>query len=143
MDSEAVPKAQSIIKKLLDNDPFSQWMGVDVVSVGEGTCTLSCKVSESMLNGYRVTHGGVLFSLADTALAFSAATFGQIALVVDHSISFTNPAGLHDKVFAEATVVHQSHKLLTGTVQVMNDRNQLLAVTKGSLYKKSGEIEIP
>ncbi|TVR16943.1 MAG: hotdog fold thioesterase [Balneolaceae bacterium] len=143
MDNEAAKKAQTIVKKLLENDSFSQWMGVDVVSVGEGSCKISCEVSEPMLNGYRVTHGGILFSLADTALAFSAATFGQIAPVVEHSISFTKTAVLYDILFAEATVVHQSHKLFTGTVQIMNGRNQLLAITKGSLYKKSDEITFP
>ena len=143
MDDEAVPKAKKIVKKLLNNDPFSQWMGIEVVSVGKGACTLSCKVTEPMLNGYSVTHGGILFSLADTALAFSAATFGQIALVIDHSVSFTKPAELHNIVFAEAIVVHQSHKLLTGTVQILNDRNQLLAISKGSLYKKNDEITLP
>ena len=143
MDNDTVLKAQKTVQKLLENDPFSQWMGIKVDSVGEGTCTLSCKVTEPMLNGYSVAHGGILFSLADTALAFSAATFGQVALVIGHSISFTNPAELYNNVFAKATIVHQSHKLFTGTVQITNDRNQLLAVTKGSLYKKSTQISLP
>ena len=53
---------------MFDNDPFSQWMGMELVAVGPGTSTLRMAVRGEMLNGFGVAHGGITFSLADGVL---------------------------------------------------------------------------
>ncbi len=134
--------AAQLINYLLKNDSFSQWMGIKVMEADDGYCKLSCRITDHMLNGYGVTHGGILFSLADTALAFAAASSGRVSLVVDHSISFTNSSKQSELITAEASIEHQSHKLSVGTVKISDKTGRTLCVTKGTIYKKTESIDI-
>ncbi|MCC5942026.1 MAG: PaaI family thioesterase [Balneolaceae bacterium] len=142
MDESSSNKHLSIVQQLLSNDPFSQWMEIEIIEAGDGFCKISCKITGTMLNGYSVTHGGILFSLVDTALAFAAATSGRKSLIVDHSISYTNPAKSDELVIAEATIQNESYKLSAGTVKLINETGRLLALSKGTIYRKSELIEI-
>jgi hypothetical protein len=65
---------EAIVKGMLDNDAFSQLLGMQVKELGPGFCTLSCPVSAQTTNGFGIAHGGLTYSLADSALAFAANT---------------------------------------------------------------------
>lgn len=131
-----------IVQYMLQNDPFSLWMGVELLEVWEGYCKISCPVKKEMMNGFDVTHGGILFSLADSALAFSSATYGRVALAIDNNISFLKQTVTGDTITAESECISLSHKTGVFQVRITNDKNELAALMKGTVYRTSREFEL-
>jgi len=66
---------QEITSMMLSNDLFSQWMGIEILSIKEGFCELTATVKEDMLNGFAILHGGISYSLSDSALAFASNSY--------------------------------------------------------------------
>ena len=84
-------KAEDIIKnKMYANDEFSKWLGIEILKVGEGSCQLKMTVRAEMTNGFKIAHGGITYSLADSALAFASNSHGRQAVSVETSISHTH-----------------------------------------------------
>ena len=133
--SEPANNPRRIVENLLKDDPFSQWLGIDILGVGAGSCTVRCEITQEMLNGYKVAHGGILFSLADTALAFSAATLGRTALALDNSISFTKKASLGDVLKATSQAVNITHRTGLFDVRIRNQNGETVAFMKGTVYR--------
>lgn len=131
-----------IVSHMMKNDAFSQWMGVDILEVKEGFCKISCTVKDDMLNGYQVTHGGVVFSLADSALAFSAATFGRVSLAIDNSISLTQKTTAGDTLIATSRCINLTHKTGIFEVKVTNTDGKLIALMKATVYRTQEEFEL-
>lgn len=131
-----------IAKHLLSHDPFSMWMGLDIIEAELGYCKVECAIRKEMVNGFGVTHGGIIFSLADTALAFSAATYGRIALAIDNSISFMKKSNPGQKLTASSRVVYLSNKTAVFDVNVRNENLELISKMKGTVYRSGKEIEI-
>ena len=132
---------EHIVNDLLANDPFSQWIGLKVIKAKKGFCSIECTVNAEMLNGYDVAHGGIIFSVADTALAFSAATFGRTALALDNSISFTRKAKLGDVLTAEAEAINMTTRTGLFNVKAVNQRAETVSVMKGTVYRP-GDTDI-
>ncbi|CAN5144549.1 hydroxyphenylacetyl-CoA thioesterase PaaI [soil metagenome] len=131
-----------ITRYLLSKDPFSLWMGIEVLEADLGYCKVGCTITHEMCNGFGVTHGGILFSLADTALAFSAATYGRVALAIDNSISFMQKTTAGNKITASSRVLHQSHKIAVFNINISKESEEVIAYMKGTVYRTSKEIEI-
>jgi acyl-CoA thioesterase len=129
-----------IVEDLLKKDPFSQWMGIKIISANEGDCKVQCTITESMLNGFEVVHGGIIFSLADTALAFSAATAGRVALALDNSISFTKKAHAGDTLTAHSKALNLTFRTGLFDVKVTNQSDDLIASMKGTIYRTKDKI---
>ncbi len=130
-----------IVNHMLENDLFSQWMGVEVLDVKEGYCKIRCQVKEEMLNGFKVTHGGIVFSLADSALAFSAATYGRVALAIDNSISIAKKTTTGDLLTATSECIHLTHKTGIFEVKVRNSDDDLIALMKATVYRTGEEFD--
>ncbi|HEY1872498.1 MAG TPA: hotdog fold thioesterase, partial [Chitinophagaceae bacterium] len=60
-----------VVKHMMENDFFSQWMGVEVLGVKEGYSKIKMTIRKEMVNGFGIVHGGLPFSLADSAFAFA------------------------------------------------------------------------
>ena len=81
--------ATRVVGRMFEKDYFSQWLGIERISEGEGTCTLLMTVRREMLNGFGIAHGGITYSLADSALAFACNSHGRKSVSVETSISHT------------------------------------------------------
>lgn len=103
---------------LLANDPASQMLGIKLVKLSRDHCQLHMLVTEKMTNGYQVCHGGFIFSLADTACAFSAAEKDRVVLSSASQIEYLAPALLGDVLNAEAQVVKRVGKAVFCDVEV-------------------------
>lgn len=135
-------KAQHIVARMFDNDPFSQWLGIERLEVGPGRCTLRMQVRGEMLNGFRIAHGGISYSLADSALAFASNSRGKHALSVETSISHTLPLREGDILTATATEDHLSQRIGLYRVEVKNQNGELTALFKGVVYRKNTDWEV-
>lgn len=142
MAEQSSDRPLKIVRKMLANDSFSQWMGVEIVEVKEGFCKIACTIDSRMLNGFQVTHGGIVFSLADSALAFSAATYGRIALAIDNSISFIKKTKAGDRLVATSKCRSLTHKTGVFEITVTNANGEVLALMKGTVYRTGEEFEI-
>ena len=87
---------------LYDGDVASQGLGIELLDAGEGAARVSMRVTELMLNGHRICHGGYLFLLADTAFAMACNTRGAPAVASGGDISFLSPVYLDDVLVATA-----------------------------------------
>lgn len=130
-------KAQWIVENMYQNDAFSQWLGIERLVVQPGSCVLRMIVREEMLNGFRISHGGIAYSFADSALAFASNSRGNHAVSVETSISHTAPLHAGDVITATATEEHLGHKIAIYRVEVVNQHNHRIAIFKGTVYRTS------
>jgi len=125
-----------IFHKMYDNDPFSQWLGIELVSVGEGTCTLRMTVRPDMLNGFGVAHGGISFSLADSAFAFACNSHGRHALSIHCTVEHVAPVFEADVLTAEAKEDNLGKSISNYAIRVTNQDGSPVAFFRGVAYRK-------
>ena len=124
-----------ITNQMLSNDPFSQWMGVEVIESEPGYCKISMEVREEMTNGFGVCHGGITFSLADSALAFASNSRGSISLALEDNINFTKKVSVGDILVAETEELQNGRTIGVYKVKVVNQNEELVAEFRGTVYR--------
>ncbi len=142
MSNSSTPSPALIVNHMLENDAFSQWLGIELMDVNEGSCSLKCALSDEMMNGYKIAHGGILFSLADSAIAFASASYGRIAVALDHSISFTKKAVSGDVLLVKAETISMGFKTGVIEVRITNQHDELVAIVKGTVYQTGEQFEL-
>jgi len=134
--------AKAVVQKMYDNDWFSQWLGITIESVSPGKCVLKMKVRKEMLNGFAIAHGGITYSLADSALAFASNSHGRKSVSVETSISHTISLKEGDTIIAEAEEVSISNKIGIYNITIKNQDEKIVALFKGTVYRTSKDWEI-
>lgn len=127
-------RANEIVGKMMMYDRFSQWLGINVVSVTFGKCTLQMLVRDEMLNGFDILHGGISYSLADTALAFAANSCGIVAVSLNQSMSYPAAAKVDDVLTAIANEVSRTSKTAIYDVTITNQENKTIGLFRGTVY---------
>jgi len=120
---------------MLRLDKFSQWLGIEIVEVSEGYCKAKMKLREDMINGLGVVHGGVAFSLADSAFAFACNNRNILSLALDTSINFTKPLMPGDELVAEAKELHNGKSTGVYLVTLYNQNNVQVGLFKGTCFR--------
>ncbi len=132
-------KAQLIAqKKMYDHDAFSQWLGIEILDMDEGYAYLQMTIRDEMTNGFKVAHGGITFSFADSAFAFASNSHGRHAVSIETSISHTVALKTGDVITAKAELQHLSYKIGVYHVTVSKGE-EVVALFKGTVYRKSSE----
>jgi len=134
--------ASSVVDSMYNNDPFSQWLGIERVEEGPGLSVLRMSVRPEMSNGLGITHGGITYSLADSALAFASNSHGRKAVSIETSISHIAPVHPGDVLTAVAEEEHLSNKTGIYKVTVNNQDGKVVALFKGTVYRTSKEWEV-
>ena len=127
--------AEEIVKKMYQNDAFSQWLGIEIERVEVGMVCLSMQIRAEMTNGFGIAHGGITFSLADSALAFAANSQGRHAVSVETSISHFKPLHLNDQIRATSVERHLGKRTAVYEIQVHRNENELVALFRGTVYR--------
>lgn len=130
---------QQIFETMYAKDYFSQWLGVHLLHIAAGRCSLSMLVRKDMLNGFGVLHGGVSFALADSAFAFASNSHRRISVSIETSISHTVAVFEGDTLTATAEEQYLNHKLAIYYVTITNQHQQIVALFKGTVYRKTQE----
>ena len=130
---------EKVVGKMYDNDAFSQWLGIEVVDVKDGYCELKMTVRKEMLNGFQIAHGGIAYSLADSALAFASNSHGRKSISVETSISHTVSVKEGDVLTAITEELSLSDKIGVYLITITNQDNQEVAYFKGTVYRTSKE----
>jgi acyl-CoA thioesterase len=124
---------KQIVEKMMSKDAFSIWLGVEVLNIELGTCALQCSIKDDMLNGFEILHGGISYSLADSALAFAANSYGFQSVSIETSISHTRPAKIGDTLIATCTEINRGKRIGIYEVRVENQDKKLIAYFKGTV----------
>ena len=122
-------------KELLGKDQFAALLGIELLEAHEGRAKAKLEIKDEHLNGVKMAQGGAIFSLADFALAAAANSHGNIAVSINVSVSFLKAAG-KEVLYAEAIEISRSAKLATYTVNVTNQKNEMIASLQGMVYRK-------
>ncbi len=132
---------EKIVSQMMAKDAFSQWLDVKVDEVREGFAQISMTVREEMLNGHQIMHGGISYSLADSAFAFASNTHGRKAVSIETSINHLKPVFAGDRLTATAEMESLSRSVGYYLVRVKRE-NDLVGLFKGVVYRKQEEWKI-
>ena len=139
----AEAKARRLVDAMLARDAYSAWLGLEVVEVRPGACTVRMTVRDEMTNGFGVCHGGVTFSLADSALAFACNTRGGLTMSIENAIGYPAPARPGDVLTAVAEEESGGRRVRFYRVSVTNARGEPVAHFRGTVYDTGRPHELP
>ena len=123
-----------IPKKMLSLDPYSTWLGIEILECKIGRCKVAMTIRKDMLNSMNKAHGGITYSLADTAFGFSANTHGKYAVSIETSINHIEAIEEGDYLVAESVIEKVNTKLGFNIIEVKRG-NELVALFKGVVYR--------
>ena len=131
--------SKRVIKKMMDGDRYSSWLGIEVLEISTGYCELKMKVREEMMNGFKIAHGGIAYSLADSCMAFAANSYGIKAVSIETSISHTNKVKSGDILTATSNELSKSKNTALYSITITNQYNREIAHFKGTVYNYGKE----
>ncbi|HYM93788.1 MAG TPA: hydroxyphenylacetyl-CoA thioesterase PaaI [Chitinophagaceae bacterium] len=133
---------EQVVDHMMENDFFSQWMGVEVLEVKEGYSKIRMTIRKEMVNGFGIVHGGLPFSLADSAFAFACNNRNNLSVALDVTITFMKAVNVGDVLTAEAREVHNGRSTGVYLITVTNQKNESVALFKGTCFR-TGKKLIP
>ena len=127
--------ARNVVDHMMYHDKFSEWMGIKVLEISEGYSKISMEIREEMLNGFGIVHGGIPFSMADSAFAFACNNRNVLSVALDTSINFIKPVQVGDVLTAEATELHNGRSTGLYHINIINQKDHQVALFKGLCYR--------
>lgn len=125
----------AVVSHMMQHDLFSQWLGIEVLEIKEGYSRIRMTIRDEMINGFGVTHGGIAFSLADSAFAFACNNRNNLSMALDTSINFTKATKPGDVLTAEAKELHNGRSTGLYLITVTNQDEQQVALFKGTCFR--------
>jgi len=135
MNSENDLKASLVVEHMMEHDLFSQWLGIKVMEIKEGYSKITMTIRKEMINGLGIIHGGVAFSMADSAFAFACNNRNVLSVALDTSINFLKPVHIDDVLIAEAKELHNGRSTGLYHITITNQHEHVVAVFKGTCYR--------
>ncbi|MGZ8550717.1 MAG: hotdog fold thioesterase, partial [Chitinophagaceae bacterium] len=115
-------KARQVVNKMMKDDLFSKWLGIEILDVKEGYSKIKMSVRKEMINGFGIVHGGIAFSLADSAFAFACNNRNNLSVALDTAINFTKPVHVGDELTAEAIEIHNGKSTGLYHISISNQK---------------------
>ena len=132
--------ANNVVNDMLQKDLFSQWLGISIIEIKEGYSKIKMTVRSEMINGFGIVHGGITFSLADSAFAFACNNRNILSVALDTSINFLKPVQVNDVLIAEANELHNGRSTGLYHINITNQQNETVAVFKGTCFRTSKSL---
>jgi acyl-CoA thioesterase len=137
---DELEKARQCAVVMMAKDSASKSMGIDVEIPSPGAAVARMEVTETMLNGFAVCHGGYIFALADTAFAFACNAYDRLTLAAAANIDFLCPAYPGDRLVAKAVERNRGGRMGVYDVRVTNQDDKEVAVFRGKSYATSKSL---
>jgi len=131
--------AEKVATLLLETDEFSKWLGIEVLEIKPGYSKIKMKIRSEMLNGFKICHGGVIFSVADSAFAFASNSHGRFAVAIETSISFPTPVKEGDDLTAVAEEQSLRNSIAVYNIIVTNQSGEKVGIFRGTVYRSKEE----
>ena len=130
----------SVVSHMMENDFFSQWMDVKVLEIKEGYSKIQMSIRKEMVNGFGIVHGGIPFSLADSAFAFACNNRNNLSVALDVTITFMKAVNPGDILTAEAKEIHNGRSTGVYLILVTNQDNEQVALFKGTCFRTGKKL---
>ncbi len=127
--------SNKVVAHMVENDLFSQWLGIAVLEIKEGYSKIKMTVRPEMINGLGTVHGGVAFAFSDSAFAFACNNRNVLSVALDTSINFIKPIFVGDELMAEAKEIHNGRSTGLYHISITNQNEQLVAFFKGTCFR--------
>lgn len=147
-------KGEEIPLKMLSQDPYSQWLGIEILESRIGYCKVALTIRAEMLNSMGKAHGGISYALADSCFGFTANTHGKFAVSIETSINHIEALNEGDYITAECSIEKVNNKLGFNIIEVKrcqkkgsgsdekgNGNEELVALFKGVVYRTNKDWE--
>lgn len=132
--------ATEVVSHMTDHDAFSQWMGIEVLEIREGYSKIQMSIRREMVNGFGIVHGGIPFSVADSAFAFACNNRNNLSVALDVTISFTKAVHIGDVLTAEAKEIHNGRSTGVYLITLSNQKNEQVALFKGTCFRTGNPL---
>lgn len=130
----------AVVDHMMEKDRFSQWLGIEVLDIKEGYSKIKMTVREEMINGFGIVHGGIAFSLGDSAFAFACNNRNNLSVALDTAINFLKPVHVGDILTAEAKELHNGRSTGLYQISICNQNDHLVAQFKGTCYRTGKKL---
>jgi acyl-CoA thioesterase len=140
MGDAAQRLAEAVAEGMYARDFAAQALGIEIEAVGPGSARLAMTVRPDMVNGHDMCHGGMIFTLADTALAYACNSYNQVAVAQTAQITFCAPGRKGDRLVATAEERHQAGRTGVYDVKVANQDGKTIALFRGNSYRLQGTV---
>lgn len=127
--------AGQVVNKMMETDLFSRWLAIEILEITAGYSRIRMKVRGEMINGLGIVHGGIAFSLADSAFAFACNNRNNLSVALDTSINFLKPVHVDDELIAEAREMHNGKSTGLYHITIINQHNHVVALFKGTCFR--------
>jgi acyl-CoA thioesterase len=132
--------AESVAASMYARDTASKVLGMRIVRVEPGFAELAMVVRPDMLNGHAICHGGLIFTLADSAFAFACNSYNLNTVASGCAIDFVAPAREGDVLTARARERQLAGRTGVYDVEVANERGEAVALFRGKSYRIKGRL---
>lgn len=137
MEANQEDKARLIYGRMMENDKFSEWLGLELDEISEGLCQMHYTIKQDMLNGFGKTHGGILFAASDSAFAFCCNSHGLVAVALEASIHYFRPVQVGEVLSVKAELIFLGNKTGVYEVRTETEKGELVCKFKGTSYRSS------
>lgn len=131
-------RARRAAQAMWASDAASKWVGLRMEDVGPGTARFSMTVQPDHLNGHGICHGGVIFTLADTAFAFACNSHNKLAVAQHNTITYLSPGQPGELLTANAVEVSQTGRSGITDVTVTGEDGRKVALFRGASRQIAG-----
>lgn len=132
--------AEQVRDAMWEGDHATKMLGMRIVAVGPGTATIAMTVRQDMLNGHAICHGGMVFTLADTAFAYACNAQGKVTVAAQAGIEFLLASREGDVLTATAQELTRSKRTGVYDVSVHNQRGELVALFRGRSHETNDNV---
>lgn len=129
-----------VVNHMMEHDLFSQWLGIEVLEIKEGYSRIKMIIRKEMVNGFGIVHGGIAFSLSDSAFAFACNNRNTLSVALDTSINFLKPVSVGDELIAEAKEIHNGKSTGLYHISVYNQHDHQVAFFKGTCFRTNKNL---
>ena len=126
---------KKVVDKMINEDAFSEWLGIKILEISEGFCKLQLQVRDEMTNGFLIAHGGISYSLADSCLAFASNSYGIQSFSLETSISHTKKVESGDILIATSKEINKTNRTALYYITITNQNKEEIAHFKGTVYR--------
>jgi acyl-CoA thioesterase len=133
MQNEITP--QKVVEHMMQNDLFSQWLGISVIEINDGYSKIQMMVRPEMINGLGTVHGGIAFSFSDSAFAFACNNRNVLSVALDTAINFIKPIFVGETLTAEAKEIHNGRSTGLYHITITNQDDSVVAIFKGTCFR--------
>lgn len=132
--------AQACAQAMWADDEASRGLGIELISVAPGRSEVAMTVAERHVNGHKICHGGFIFTLADSAFAFSCNTYNQRSVAQHCAITFLVAGKLGDRLTARAAERHRAGRSGIYDITVTRQDGIVIAEFRGHSRTIEGEL---